>query len=162
MNAEHLLVGGCERRQVPLILREVRHVVGELDRVLGLTPRGPQGGGHVARGPGELRDHIALLDHLSGGVAADLTPDPDRVPGDGGVGETSGGRKLRRIDVARPVPSLHEGSMSRRQLTQAARSAHVDTFTRDNLPPRDQWPEFLFTLPELDYPPALNCAAELL
>ena len=52
--------------------------------------------------------------------------------------------------------------MSRRQLTQAARSAHVDTFTRDNLPPRDQWPEFLFTLPELDYPPALNCAAELL
>ncbi|TMD96832.1 MAG: 2-aminobenzoate-CoA ligase [Chloroflexi bacterium] len=52
--------------------------------------------------------------------------------------------------------------MSRRQLTQAARSAHVDTFTRDNLPPRDQWPEFLFTLPELDYPPTLNCAAELL
>jgi 2-aminobenzoate-CoA ligase len=47
-------------------------------------------------------------------------------------------------------------------LTQIARSAHVDTFTRENLPPRDQWPEFLFTLPELSYPPALNCAAELL
>ncbi|TMC98543.1 MAG: 2-aminobenzoate-CoA ligase, partial [Chloroflexi bacterium] len=43
-----------------------------------------------------------------------------------------------------------------------ARSAHVDTFTRENLPPRSQWPEFLFTLPELAYPPALNCAAELL
>ena len=42
------------------------------------------------------------------------------------------------------------------------RSAHVDTFTRDNLPPREQWPEFLFTLPELSYPPVLNCAAELL
>ena len=38
----------------------------------------------------------------------------------------------------------------------------MDTFTRDNLPPRQQWPEFLFTRPELAYPPALNCAAELL
>ncbi|HET9783047.1 MAG TPA: AMP-binding protein [Candidatus Dormibacteraeota bacterium] len=32
----------------------------------------------------------------------------------------------------------------------------------ENLPPRDQWPEFLFTLPELRYPSTLNCAAELL
>ena len=42
------------------------------------------------------------------------------------------------------------------------RSAHVDTFTRDNLPAREQWPEFLFPLPELQYPVQLNCAAELL
>ena len=28
-------------------------------------------------------------------------------------------------------------------------TAHVDTFARDNLPPREQWPEFLFELPEL-------------
>ena len=42
------------------------------------------------------------------------------------------------------------------------RSAHVDTFTRENLPPREQWPEFTFTLPELTYAPTLNCAAELL
>jgi 2-aminobenzoate-CoA ligase len=41
-------------------------------------------------------------------------------------------------------------------------SAHVDTFARDNLPPRRLWPEFLFELPELKYPPRLNCAAELL
>ncbi len=41
-------------------------------------------------------------------------------------------------------------------------SAHVDTFARDHLPPRDEWPEFLFTLPELRYPETLNCAAELL
>ena len=47
-------------------------------------------------------------------------------------------------------------------MTQAARSAHVDTFTRENLPPRAEWPEFLFTLPELNYPATLNCAAELL
>ena len=41
-------------------------------------------------------------------------------------------------------------------------SAHVDTFCRDRLPPPDQWPEFLFDLPELSYPERLNSAAELL
>src|SRR5215813_11786704 len=41
-------------------------------------------------------------------------------------------------------------------------SAHLDTFCRDRLPPPDQWPEFRFDLPELDYPERLNCAAELL
>ena len=40
------------------------------------------------------------------------------------------------------------------------RSGHVDTFARDNLPPRDQWPEFRFTLPELQYPERLNCVTE--
>jgi 2-aminobenzoate-CoA ligase len=40
------------------------------------------------------------------------------------------------------------------------RSAHVDTFARDNLPPQDQWPEFLFTLPELQYPDRVNCVTE--
>ena len=41
-------------------------------------------------------------------------------------------------------------------------TAHVDTFARDNLPPKAQWPEFLFELPELQYPGRLNCATELL
>jgi 2-aminobenzoate-CoA ligase len=41
-------------------------------------------------------------------------------------------------------------------------TAHVDRFVRDNLPPRVQWPEFLFELPELQYPGRLNCATELL
>jgi 2-aminobenzoate-CoA ligase len=41
-------------------------------------------------------------------------------------------------------------------------SAHVDTFARDNLPPRNQWPEFSFDLPELKYPERMNCAAVLL
>jgi 2-aminobenzoate-CoA ligase len=43
-----------------------------------------------------------------------------------------------------------------------ATSAHVDTFARDNLPPRDLWPEFTFMLPELVYPERLNCAVEFL
>ncbi|MEM9470544.1 MAG: AMP-binding protein [Pseudomonadota bacterium] len=38
-------------------------------------------------------------------------------------------------------------------------SAHVDTFSRDNLPPREQWPEFL--LDGFDYPEHLNVAVEL-
>jgi 2-aminobenzoate-CoA ligase len=41
-------------------------------------------------------------------------------------------------------------------------SAHLDTFARDNLPPRAQWPEFRFDLPELRYPERMNCAVELL
>ena len=41
-------------------------------------------------------------------------------------------------------------------------SAHVDTFARDNLPPRDQWPEFRFDGPDLQFPATLNCATELL
>ncbi len=41
-------------------------------------------------------------------------------------------------------------------------SAHLDSFCRDRLPPPDQWPEFRFDLPELNYPERLNCAAELL
>ena len=43
-----------------------------------------------------------------------------------------------------------------------AYSAHVDSFARDRLPPKELWPEFLFELPELSYPERLNCAAELL
>ena len=41
-------------------------------------------------------------------------------------------------------------------------TAHRDSFARDGLPPREQWPEFLFELPELTYPARMNCAAELL
>ncbi|MFI6942427.1 AMP-binding protein [Streptomyces sp. NPDC050418] len=41
-------------------------------------------------------------------------------------------------------------------------SAHADTFTRDHLPPADQWPDLTFDLPELHYPDRLNCGAELL
>ncbi len=38
-------------------------------------------------------------------------------------------------------------------------SAHTDTFTRDNLPPQDQWPDLL--LDGFDYPDRLNAAVEL-
>lgn len=41
-------------------------------------------------------------------------------------------------------------------------TAHIDTFARDHLPPVAQQPDFLFTLPELQFPEQLNCATELL
>ena len=42
-------------------------------------------------------------------------------------------------------------------------TAHVDTFARDHMPPRDEWPEFIFELPALRrYPDRLNSATELL
>ena len=43
-----------------------------------------------------------------------------------------------------------------------ADTAHVDTFARDNLPPQDQWPAFVFNRPELQYPERLNCAVAFL
>ncbi|MEQ8818432.1 MAG: benzoate-CoA ligase family protein [Thalassobaculum sp.] len=41
-------------------------------------------------------------------------------------------------------------------------TAHVDTFARDNLPPKDQWPDFLFDLEDVRYPERINCAVEFL
>jgi len=43
-----------------------------------------------------------------------------------------------------------------------SRSAHVDLFCAEHLPPREEQPEFRFDLPELQFPEQLNCAAELL
>ena len=41
-------------------------------------------------------------------------------------------------------------------------SAHIDTFARDHLPPPEAQPEYLFDLPELQFPAQLNCATALL
>jgi 2-aminobenzoate-CoA ligase len=41
-------------------------------------------------------------------------------------------------------------------------SGHTDGFARAHLPPPATWPDFLFDLPELQYPERLNCASALL
>ena len=41
-------------------------------------------------------------------------------------------------------------------------TAHIDRFAFEHLPPPEQLPEFLFELPELQFPAQLNCATELL
>ncbi|MGY8666438.1 benzoate-CoA ligase family protein [Bradyrhizobium sp. UFLA05-109] len=43
-----------------------------------------------------------------------------------------------------------------------AETAHADTFALQHLPPRDLWPEFIFTRPELQYPRRLNCVSYFL
>src|SRR4028119_293616 len=43
-----------------------------------------------------------------------------------------------------------------------AETAHIDTFARDNLPPRSEWPDFLLDRPELQYPERLNCCTAFL
>ena len=40
-------------------------------------------------------------------------------------------------------------------------SSHIDTYVREQLPPEDQWPEFIFDRPELQYPASLNVTSEL-
>ncbi|MDF1749410.1 MAG: AMP-binding protein [Alphaproteobacteria bacterium] len=40
-------------------------------------------------------------------------------------------------------------------------SAHTDTFTRDNLPPMDQWPDLKLDRPEFQYPDYINVGVEL-
>ena len=57
-------------------------------------------------------------------------------------------------DAGHPgTPVLHAGKFVR-GLGRFVASEH--------LPPAEQWPEFLFELPELQFAPRLNCAAELL
>ncbi|HEV3153608.1 MAG TPA: AMP-binding protein [Candidatus Baltobacteraceae bacterium] len=41
-------------------------------------------------------------------------------------------------------------------------TAHVDTFAFDRLPAAADWPDLIFTLPQLQYPARLNCADPLL
>ncbi len=47
-------------------------------------------------------------------------------------------------------------------MQNATESGHLDRFALERLPPADQQPEFLFTLPELGYPQRLNCAVTLI
>jgi 2-aminobenzoate-CoA ligase len=49
----------------------------------------------------------------------------------------------------------------RQMLPDLGPSAHLDTFTRDSLPPGEQWPDLLLDRPEFRYPDYLNAAVEL-
>jgi 2-aminobenzoate-CoA ligase len=44
----------------------------------------------------------------------------------------------------------------------ATQTAHVDTFAADHMPALEDQPDFIFSLPELQFPAQLNCAHELL
>lgn len=51
--------------------------------------------------------------------------------------------------------------MTRFTAADLSPSGYVDGFARANLPPCEEWPDFLFELPGLEYPARLNCAADL-
>lgn len=55
-----------------------------------------------------------------------------------------------------PVSRRHAGG-----LAALGPTGHVDTFTRDRLPPTEQWPDLLLDRPEFQYPDYLNVAVEL-
>jgi 2-aminobenzoate-CoA ligase len=42
------------------------------------------------------------------------------------------------------------------------KTAHVDPFVRESLPPRELWPDLLYDLPDLRYPPQTNVVSEIL
>src|SRR6185436_14708700 len=68
----------------------------------------------------------------------------------------------RRISIAPTQLSPRKRSRFSKATDAMTPSAHLDSFARDNLPPREQWPEFRFDLPELKYPERMNCAGVLL
>ena len=86
-----------------------------------------------------------------------------------------GASEVQKVMIARQTLAAHAKERAQRRARQGgsasgyvkertmpADTAHLDTFARDNLPPRELWPEFSFDLPELQYPERLNCATELL
>ena len=60
------------------------------------------------------------------------------------------------------MPAAAPSASAASAAASTAASAHVDSFARDRLPPPALRPELLFDLPELQFPPRLNCATELL
>ena len=74
------------------------------------------------------------------------------IPSKGG---TAVGVMAARTTVAAPVAQ-------KGRVVMLARSAHVDTFCRDNLPPQSEWPQLDLGHPDVQYPERLNVAAALL
>jgi len=69
------------------------------------------------------------------------------------------------------MPKTREGTLSNSKARSAPNaayrpqtpSAHVDSFAREHLPPKELWPVMTTTgIPDLEYPAGLNAAAELL
>ena len=71
-----------------------------------------------------------------------------------------GASDVQKVVIARS-PSGAEPDMRRQKQSKLGPSAHVDTFTRDNLPPAEHWPDLLLDRPEFQYPDYLNAGVEL-
>ena len=74
-----------------------------------------------------------------------------------------GATEVQKIVIAREVLKQRGRGAPRWRRNRRRRWPKPVTstrFARDNLPPRAQWPEFKFDLPELQYPERLNCVTE--
>ena len=60
-----------------------------------------------------------------------------------------------------PAEAAAERKALPRGRAQLGPSAHVDTFTRDNLPPDADWPDLFLDRPEYAYPEFINVGVEL-
>ncbi|RTL73101.1 MAG: 2-aminobenzoate-CoA ligase [Hyphomicrobiales bacterium] len=71
--------------------------------------------------------------------------------------------------LSRAKPSANTAPQAKASVTQLPRkasralgpTAHVDTFTRDNLPLFEAWPDIFLDRPEFQYPERINAAVEL-
>ena len=70
------------------------------------------------------------------------------------------GRLFSRRD-AQEAPAAAFAQPGRAGRGKLGPSGHVDTFTRDNLPPAAMWPELRLDRPEFQYPDYLNVGVEL-
>src|SRR5690242_18544188 len=70
------------------------------------------------------------------------------------------------LNIGRGVPAGWPGrpaiGRDREVGAMSTESGHLDRFAADNLPPADQWPDFLLDRPEYRYPERLNCAVTFL
>lgn len=74
-------------------------------------------------------------------------------------GEASPGCAAPRGALTGAALTMRAGTNRGNSRHMLGPTAHVDTFTRDNLPPPEEWPDFL--LDGFDYPDHINAAVEL-
>src|SRR5438552_5041693 len=106
-------------------------------------------------------DRIGAACHRRGGSTAWRAWRNDRANDRAAVSRDPRIAHLRGRDRS-PAADHRQGDADRTSGNTMTAKAHVDTCARDKLPPREQWPDLCFDLPNLHYPARLNAADELL
>src|SRR5438093_9860656 len=105
-------------------------------------------------------DRIRTACHRRGGSTAWRAGRNDRTNDRAAVSRDPRLAHLRGRDRG-PAAHHRQGDAGRRRNAMTS-TAHIDTFARDNLPPREQWPDLVFDLPTLRFPQMQNTAVEML
>jgi 2-aminobenzoate-CoA ligase len=64
--------------------------------------------------------------------------------------------------IAKRALSVSETTVLIEKVEVMSYTAHIDTFAADHLPPVELQPQFVFDLPQLQFPERMNCVTELL